>query len=98
MSRATDFMTLTEDLFINMELDEAKWSKGIKTKWHPPEGFFKRSGEDIAKGLKAASSGLKQAVARLNFYRNRAGKNLSKEDKGRLDAALTKLQGLYASA
>ena len=91
MSKAKDYLDLTEGCL------EAKWSKDVRTGWHPPEGFFKQSAESIAKGLKNASDSLKQAVSRLNFYRNRTGKNLSKDDKSRLELALTKLQKLYAS-
>ncbi len=68
----------------------------VKTKWSPPEGFFKKSASNIATGLKKASTGLKQAMGRLNFYVNRAGKNLTGDDKDRLVAAKKKLHALYA--
>ena len=67
----------------------------VETKWSPPEGFFEKSSEAVAKGLKSASKDLKQAMSRLNFYINRAGKNLSDEDHSRLEAAKTKLSALY---
>lgn len=73
-------------------LGEALWSGEVKTKWHPPEGFFKQSADKIASGLLKASKDLKQAMSRLNFYINRAGENLSGEDMKRLDAAKKKLQ------
>jgi len=69
------------------EILEVKWSGGVKTKWEPPEGFFKKSASAIASGLMSASDNLKQAMSRLNFYINRAGKNLSAEDKSKLDKA-----------
>lgn len=72
-------------------LTEAKWSADVKTKWTPPKGFFEQGSAQIAKGLLAASSSTKQATDRLNFYINRAGKNLSDDDKGRLNAAKAKL-------
>lgn len=84
------------DLGESQDLDDAYWSGGVKTKWHPPEGFFKQSADKIAKGLKTASESLKQAMSRLNFYINRAGKGLTKEDRGRLASAKDKLQALYA--
>ena len=62
-----------------------KWSKNVKKKWNPPEGFFKRSQGEIAKGLKSYSDDLKQAMSRLNFYINRAGRNLPANEKKRLD-------------
>lgn len=78
-----------------LELHEAKWSGEVKEKWSPEEGFFEKSATAIAKGLKAASKDLKQAMSRLNFYINRAGKNLSAEDKERLESAKEKLHSLY---
>ncbi|HBR70147.1 TPA: hypothetical protein DIC20_05245 [Candidatus Dependentiae bacterium] len=61
------------------------WSHEVDTKWHPPKGFFDRSSEEIAQGLTEASDGLAQAMDRLDFYINRAGTNLSPEDKERLE-------------
>lgn len=78
-----------------MEISEKKWSADVPTKWEPPEGFFKQSAEKIASGLKAAAPDLKTAMERLNFYINRAGKNLSGEDKSRLEAAKDKLSKMY---
>lgn len=72
-----------------------KWIKDVKTNWETSEGFFKGSADSIAKGLKSASTDLKQAMSRLNFYINRAGDNLSKEDKDKLEAAKKKLDALY---
>ena len=70
---------------------EKKWSADVDTKWSPPEGFFKQSADKIASGLMKASKDKGQASSRLNFYINRAGDNLSAEDKKRLDAAKDKL-------
>jgi len=69
------------------QLVEKKWSADVKTKWEPPAGFFKQSASKIASGLLSASSDKKQAMSRLNFYINRAGKNLSADDKSRLEKA-----------
>lgn len=77
-------------------LDEKqKWSASVKTSWTPKEGIFTESAEKIAKYLKKESESLKQAMGRLNLYVNRAGKNLKKEDKNRLELAKTKLKNLY---
>lgn len=65
-------------------LNEKMWSAGVKTKWSPPEGLFKKSGKAIARGIMAASRNKRQAMSRLNFYINRAGKNLSDADRERL--------------
>jgi len=78
------------------ELSEAMWSGKVKTKWHPPAGFFKQSASKIASGLKKASKDMKQAMSRLNFYINRAGGNLPEPDMARLNSAKKKLQKLYA--
>jgi hypothetical protein len=79
----------------NLLTEKQMWSGDVKSKWTPPEGFFTRSAEKIASGLKRSSENLKQAMARLNFYRNRSGKNLSAEDKARLKNAAEKLRNLY---
>jgi len=76
-------------------LEQELWVAKIETKWHPPEGFFEQSAQKIAEGLKRASKDLKQAMSRLNFYINRAGENLSAEDKNRLELAKEKLRNLY---
>lgn len=78
------------------EMTEAMWSGKVKTKWSPPEGFFKQSADKIASGLKAASDSLGQAMSRLNFYINRAGGNLSDKEMGTLESAKKKLEKLYA--
>ena len=76
-------------------LNEKKWSAAVETEWSPPEGFFTKSAEKIAAGLKAKSKDLKQAMSRLNFFINRAGKNLSADDKARLENAKDKLRKLF---
>jgi len=78
------------------EEEKKLWSKDVETKWHPPEGFFEQSAEEIARGLKEASDGLAQAMDRLDFYINRAGKNLSPENRQRLEQAKSILPGLYS--
>jgi hypothetical protein len=47
----------------------------VKAKWKPREGIFTQSGDKIAHYL--LKNGKKKAMRRLNFYMNRAGKNLS---------------------
>ncbi|QRE00325.1 hypothetical protein [Burkholderia phage BCSR5] len=75
--------------------DGEKWSKKVKTKWEPPEGLFTESAEKIAQGLKRGHTDLQGAMGSLNYYINRAGKNLSDADKKRLEAVKPKLQKLY---
>jgi hypothetical protein len=59
-----------------LELSEKKWSGAVKTKWSPPPGLFTKGKTQIARVLTQQSNSLKQAMSRLNFYINRAGKNL----------------------
>jgi hypothetical protein len=78
-----------KELIEKLELIQAE------TKREPPAGFFKKSAVDIASGIKSASDDLQTAMGRLNYYINRAGKNLSDEDRGKLEAAKAKLSELY---
>lgn len=71
------------------------WSRDVEPEWSAPTGFFTRSADQIAAGLKANSDDLKQAMSRLNFYINRAGSNLSATDRSRLESAKQKLRDLY---
>ena len=67
-------------------------------------GVFKsKDPEKIAESLKKSADNSKRrkttpfqsAMSMLNFYENRAGKNLSKEDKEPLEKAKNKLRKLY---
>lgn len=67
-----------------------------------PEGLFTRSAKEIAQGLKEAAeqaetSGTKfqSAMSMLNFYINRAGKNLREIDRARLERAKVELRKLF---
>ena len=61
------------------------WSAKVKTKKHPKEGLFATgSATEIAAWLKKSHEDLKGAMGALNFYINRAGKNLSDTDKAKL--------------
>lgn len=66
-------------------LQEKMWSADVETKWSPPEGLFKKSGEEIAKTL--LDAGKNKAMKRLMFYINRAGKGLPEDEKGSLNKA-----------
>jgi len=68
-----------------------------------PEGTFKQSPEKIAQILKAAvlasdkakGKEFQTAMSMLDFYINRAGKNLKPEDKERLEKAKIELRKLF---
>ena len=47
----------------------------VETKYTPPEGLFLKSGKEIARQLRKDSKDDGQAMKRLVFYMNRAGKD-----------------------
>lgn len=56
----------------------SNWIDDVDTDWKPKEGLF--TGDDpkyIANYLMKHSKDKSQAMSRLNFYMNRAGKNLT---------------------
>ena len=64
------------------------WSGDVKTKKHPPEELFsKGSASEIIDWLVKEHDGLKGAMSALNFYINRAGKNLNDKQKAKLEHA-----------
>jgi hypothetical protein len=76
-----------------IELSEEIWSGDVKTKWKPPEDLFsKGSAKNISDTLVSNSKDLKQAISRLNFYKNRAGANIDADRKKVLDSALDLIQ------
>lgn len=60
-----------------------------------PEGLFTKGPSEIAEGLMRHSEDYAQAVRRLNFYKNRAGKNLDATEKNKLEQAMELLQQRY---
>jgi hypothetical protein len=73
-------------------VSEAQWSGSVATKKHPPEDLFSEgSAGAIVKWLKSAHKDLKGAMSALNFYINRAGKNLPAARKAVLDQAKEQL-------
>jgi len=72
------------------------WTQKVTPKWSPPPGLFKEgTSKQIAKVLYDNSVDLKQAMARLNFYINRAGQNLSEERRKVLEDAKEELRKLF---
>lgn len=50
----------------------------VDVKYHTPEGLFTRKASGIVDGLlKDSKNDLGKAIKRINFYINRAGKDLS---------------------
>lgn len=68
-----------------------KWSAKVDTdSTHPHEGLFNEDAAKIAKELaskKVSPKGPASGMRMLNFYINRAGKNLSKERHAELEKA-----------
>lgn len=92
-SRKATLDAVKKKLEESIELTELKWSGDVKTKKHPPEGLFADgSASAIVKWLTSSHADKKGAVSALNFYINRAGKNLSADRKAVLKSALEKLE------
>jgi hypothetical protein len=83
-----------------------KWVKKVQETsfaMNIPEGLFTCSASAIAQGLKKAvlesgnTKGTKfqSAMSMLNYYINRAGKNLNAHDKARLEQAKIELRKLF---
>jgi tRNA(Arg) A34 adenosine deaminase TadA len=77
-----------------------KWSAKVDTdSTHPDEGLFNQSASAIAKALaskKVSPKGPASGMRMLNFYINRAGKNLSSERHTELEKAKDKLSAIIA--
>lgn len=78
------------------EISEKIWSAAVKTKWSPPPGLFTKGKTEIARVLAQQSDSLKQAMARLNFYINRAGKNLPPKQRKTLEMTKEVLRQMFA--
>ncbi len=77
-----------------------RWSAKVDTdSTHPDEGLFKKSASAIAKALatkKVSPKGPASGMQMLNFYINRAGKNLTQERQAELEKAKTLLSEIIA--
>jgi hypothetical protein len=75
---------------------EEKWANKVKEKFHPPEGTFKTSPENIAKVISQNwTAGLKTTMARLNFFLNRGGKNVPPEIRKKVEKAKEIVENHY---
>ena len=86
--------------------DEHKWSSDVtegSDSLDLEEGVFKKSPKEIAKSLKKSAEASKRkkdtayssAMSMLTFYINRAGDNLDKDDKERLEQAKDELRAVF---
>jgi len=77
-----------------------KWSAKVHTdSTHPEEGLFSKNASAIARALaskKVSPKGPASGMRMLNFYINRAGKNLTPERHAELEKAKGKLSAIIA--
>lgn len=99
-SVATKSVTTKDVATKKTKTAKKKWSAKVDTdSTHPDEGLFNQSASAIAKALaskKVSPKGPASGMRMLNFYINRAGKNLSQERHSELEKAKTKLSALIA--
>ena len=73
-----------------------KWSQQVQTvSTFPPEGIFTKSAKSIARSLgskKVSPKGVGSGIRMIQFFINRAGKNLPDERKAELEEAKHILQ------
>ncbi len=76
--------------------EQKRWVHKVKTvSTYPPEGIFTRDAETIARAMaskKVSPKGIGSGIRMLQFFINRAGKNLSSERKRELEKAKRLLQ------
>jgi tRNA(adenine34) deaminase len=73
-----------------------KWVRGVKTvSTYPPEGLFTKDAETIARVMaskKVSPKGIGSGVRMIQFFINRAGKDLPPQRKRELEKAKQILQ------
>lgn len=88
-------MSLSREFINDFNFIEANWSSKVKSKWSPPSGLFASDDPSkIAQVLGKSSKSYKQAVSRVNFYYNRAGRNIPKR-KSLASAIIKKLKSIF---
>lgn len=74
-----------------------KWISGVKTvATFPPEGLFAKNAPTIARVMaskKVSPKGISSGIRMIQFFINRAGKNLPPKRKHELERAKQILQG-----
>jgi tRNA(adenine34) deaminase len=76
--------------------DTKRWVRSVKTvSTFPPQGLFTRDAQTIAKVMaskKVSPKGIGSGIRMIQFFINRAGKNLSPQRKQELEKAKQILQ------
>jgi tRNA(adenine34) deaminase len=90
----------TQEAPMTTNKTKKKWSAKVATdSTHPDEGLFNQSASTVAKSLaskKVSPKGPASGMRMLNFYINRAGKNLSASRHAELEKAKTLLSEIIA--
>jgi tRNA(adenine34) deaminase len=90
----------TQEAPMTTKMPKKKWSAEVTTdSTHPDEGLFNKSASAIAKALaskKVSPKGPASGMRMLNFYINRAGKNLPASRHAELEKAKTQLSEIIA--
>jgi tRNA(Arg) A34 adenosine deaminase TadA len=99
-TEALGTQALTPEAPMTTRKPKKKWSAGVTTdSTHPDEGLFNQSASAIAKALatkKVSPQGTASGMRMLNFYINRAGKNLSASRHAELEKAKNLLSEIIA--
>jgi tRNA(adenine34) deaminase len=68
-----------------------RWVRGVKTiSTFPPEGLFTKDAKTVARGMaskKVSPKGINSGIRMIQFFINRAGKNLPATRKDELEEA-----------
>jgi hypothetical protein len=76
--------------------EKKRWVRNVKTiSTYPPEGLFTRDAETIARTMaskEVSPKGIGSGIRMIQFFINRAGKNLPPERKTELEKAKRILQ------
>ena len=71
--------------------DKNRWVRGVKTvSTFPPEGLFTKDAKTIARVMaskKVSPKGIGSGIRMIQFFINRAGKNLPPKQKQELEKA-----------
>lgn len=84
-------MKLARQILCKYSILESNWSSKVKSKWTPPKNLFASDDPSkIASVVGKSSKSYQQAVSRINFYYNRAGKNIPTRKRKSLAATIIK--------
>ena len=96
MAKAKRRSTRSSDKRSHRKGSDRKWSsKGKTVTTYPPEGLYTKDAETIARVMatkKVSPKGLGSAIRMVQFFINRAGKDLSASRKRELEKAKRLLQ------